>query len=46
MDDNDAFFALFVALYALWQLTRVASGVQSISDELRTLRTIAEQNRR
>ncbi len=46
MDDNDAFFALFVALYALWQLTCIATAVQSVAAELAALHAIAEQNRR
>lgn len=46
MDETDALFAVFVALYAVWQLIRVANGVHSIATELRQLRVIAEQNRR
>jgi len=45
MADNEALFGLFVALYALWQLTRIASAVQSVAVELAALRAIAAQNR-
>ncbi len=46
MDDSDALFLIVVTLYAMWQLVRVACGVESIAAELRALRVIAEQNRR
>ncbi len=46
MTDNEALFGLFVVLYAMWQLTRIAGGVQSIATELSALRAIAEKNRR
>jgi hypothetical protein len=46
MDETDALFAVFAALYAIWQLIRVANGVTSIAAELRALRILAEQNRR
>ncbi len=46
MDGNTTLFVLIVALYALWQMTRIASAVQSVATELRALRNIAEQNRR
>lgn len=46
MDETDALFAVFVVLYAVWQLIRIANGVQSIAAELRALRAMAEQNRR
>ena len=46
MDGADALFALFAVLYSIWQLIRVANGVQSIATELRALRALAEQKRR
>jgi hypothetical protein len=46
MDDTDKLFMVFVTLYAVWQLIRLARGVESIGSELRALRVIAEQNRR
>jgi hypothetical protein len=46
MDGTDTLFAVFAVLYTIWQLIRVANGVQSIATELRALRAIAEQNRR
>lgn len=46
MDGNTILCMLFVAMYAVWQLCRVARGVEAIAAELRALHTIAEQNRR
>lgn len=46
MDDNTILCMLFVAMYAVWQLCRVARGVEALGAELRALRTIAERNRR
>ncbi|RKE50311.1 hypothetical protein [Sphingomonas sp. PP-CC-1A-547] len=46
MGNTDKLFMIFVTLYAVWQLIRVARGVESIASELRGLRAIAEQNRR
>ncbi len=46
MDNSDKLFMIFIALYVVWQLCRVAHAVESISTELLALRTIAEQNRR
>lgn len=46
MDNTDRLFVIFVTMYAVWQLIRVARGLESISAELSALRAIAEQNRR
>ncbi|WP_274602414.1 hypothetical protein [Sphingomonas sp. CFBP 8764] len=42
MDNTDKLFVIFVTLYAVWQLIRIARGLESIS----AVRAIAEQNRR
>ena len=46
MENGDKLFMMIIALYAVWQLCRVARAVESISTELLALRTIAEQSRR